>query len=57
LVADLRDTDSADFIEHRNHITVQREHGRADRDFDVGICLMQRIQARQNLIVRDVLTV
>ena len=57
LIADLFDSRTAYFVEYGNHIAVAREHGRADRNFDAGICLMQFVKLRQNLVIRHVLSV
>src|ERR1700730_8572833 len=57
LIADLFDSRTAYFVEYGNHIAVAREHGRADRNFDAGICHMQSVKLRQNLVIRHVLTV
>jgi len=57
LVTNLFDFGAPDFIEHGDNVTVERKHLRADRDFDPRIVLMQFIKVRENIVLREELTV
>src|SRR5262249_19199767 len=57
LIAHLGDSDLPNLVEHSDDIPIDSHRRCADRDFDIWICPLKLKQARQNLVVCDVLVI